>query len=74
MAVPGGPLNVVSLIRQWLSRLDTDWDIDNLLAQEPPPPALGFEQYKQGFAAPAGMPQSPNMANPAIASLMRTGA
>lgn len=69
MAVPGGPLNVISLIRQWLSRLDTNWDIDNLIAQTPPPQPMGFEQFSQGFNEQQQPPANPNMAAPALDAL-----
>jgi len=65
--MPGVQMGVVDprvLYRQYLSRLNSDWDIDSLVPMPQQPQSMPFSQYQQQFGQQ--MPQN----EPGIAQLM----
>jgi hypothetical protein len=54
----GGFVDPRSLVRQYLTRLNSDWDIDMLVAPSGPQgaPPQPFNQYQQSFQRPPGAP------------------
>ena len=51
-------INPANLIKQYLSRIGTDWNIESLLMQQGPQgaPPMPFDQFQQGFMPPQGRP------------------
>ncbi len=60
----GAPVDINSLLQQFLSRLDSDWDIEALLTQVPRQPVrtIKFDSFRKGFNQP--MTQGPTQQPP----------
>lgn len=59
----GAPVDITALLQQFLSRLDSDWDIEALLTQVPQQPqqSIPFSQFSRDFnqPRPQAQPQPP---------------